>query len=61
MMDEQSSPLAENDPDFDLNSEGNQPRSPDNSGKPRKRYTISKQREVWTDEEHTKFLEALKL
>lgn len=29
--------------------------------KTRKPYTISKQREKWTDEEHNKFLEALRL
>jgi ribosome modulation factor len=29
--------------------------------KQRKPYTIKKQREVWTDEEHEKFLEALRL
>jgi len=35
----------------------------DNTGKmkQRKPYTIKKQREVWTDEEHDKFLEALRL
>ncbi|OIW16122.1 hypothetical protein TanjilG_18837 [Lupinus angustifolius] len=32
-----------------------------NALKVRKAYTISKQREKWTDEEHKKFLEALKL
>ncbi|PRP88781.1 hypothetical protein PROFUN_00249 [Planoprotostelium fungivorum] len=33
----------------------------DASKKPRKTYTLSKQREHWSDEEHLKFLEALKL
>ena len=32
-----------------------------NSKKPRKPYTITKQRENWTDEEHQKFLDALRL
>ena len=33
----------------------------DGALKVRKPYTIKKQRERWTDEEHKKFLEALKL
>ncbi|KAK4745142.1 hypothetical protein SAY87_011454 [Trapa incisa] len=36
-------------------------RSAEHSPKARKPYTIRKQREKWTDEEHNKFLEALKL
>jgi len=35
--------------------------SPGGSRKTRKPYTITKARENWTDEEHTKFLEALKV
>jgi hypothetical protein len=33
----------------------------DMHGKIRKPYTITKQRENWTEQEHTKFLKALEL
>jgi len=49
------------DSDDENSNKQNSPGSQGNARRPRKAYTITKQRENWTDDEHAKFLEALKL